>query len=162
MSMDTLSLAARRAAACLLCLTLACSPKPPSSEQPPVSASDSASLPPAAAGISLDGREWSLVALGDASAPVGAGGRPATIRFDLDNGRAAGFAGCNRYSASFTLEGDRLTFGPAISTKMACEDGDALERGFLAVLPEVNSYERSDSMLSLVGAAGSLARFRGE
>ncbi len=37
-----------------------------------------------------------------------------------------------------------------------------LERGFLAVLPEVNSYERSDSMLSLVGAAGSLARFRGE
>ena len=154
--------AASRAAAGLLCVMLACSPKPPTSDQPPVSASDSEPPPPTDAALPLDGRAWSLVALGDASPPAGAGGRPATIQFDLDNGRAAGFAGCNRYSASFTVEGDRLTFGPAISTKMACEDGDALERGYLAVLPQVTRYERSDSTLSLIGSAGSLARFRGE
>ena len=102
------------------------------------------------------------MALGDAAAPAGAGGRPATIQFDMANGRASGFAGCNRYSASFTLEGDRLTFGPAMSTKMACQDGDDLERRYLVILPDVTGYEQSDSTLSLVGAGGSLARFRGQ
>lgn len=150
-----------RAAAGLLCLTLACSPKPPASDQPPA-ASDTVAPASTDAALPLDGREWSLVAFGDAAAPAGAGGRPATIQFDVESGRASGFAGCNRYSASFTLEGDRLTFGPAMSTKMACEDGDALERRYLAVLPEVTGYERSDSTLGLIGAGGALARFRGQ
>ncbi len=151
----------RLAAAVLLCLALACSSKPPSPDQAPAAASDTS--PPASdAGLPLDGREWSLVALGDAAAPAGAGGRPATIQFDIANGRASGFAGCNRYSASFTVEGERLTFGPAMSTKMACEDGDELERRYLPVLPDVTGYQQSDSTLSLVGANGSLARFRGQ
>ena len=152
---------ARFAAAGLLCLALACSPKPPSSDQP-AAASDTSPPPSSEPGLPLDGREWNLVALGDAAAPAGAGGRPATIQFDMASGRASGFAGCNRYSASFTLEGDRLTFGPAMSTKMACEDGDDLERRYLVILPDVTGYKQSDSTLSLVGAGGSLARFRGQ
>jgi heat shock protein HslJ len=126
----------------------ACGPKPPASE-----------APPAAATASLDSREWALVGLGEIAAPLGAGGRPATIQFDPTTGRAAGFAGCNRYSAGYTIAGDSLTFGPAVSTKMACVDGDELERGYLAMLPAVRTYALSDSTLTLNGSDGPLARF---
>jgi heat shock protein HslJ len=109
---------------------------------------------------SLDNREWVLIALGDVAAPLGAGGRPATIRFDPTTGQAAGFSGCNRYSAEYSIAGDSLSFGAAISTKMACADGDQLERGYLAMLPAVSSYALSDSTLTLSGSDGPLARFR--
>jgi putative lipoprotein len=128
---------------------LACGPNPPT-----VRPAESAPAPP------LGGREWTLVGLGESAAPVGAGGRPATIQFDPASGRAAGFAGCNRYSAEYTIAGDSLGFGPAVSTKMACADGDGLERRFLAALPEIVTYEISDSMLTLSGAGGPVARFR--
>jgi len=136
-------------AALSLLVVFACGPKPPASEQPA-----------AASTASLDDREWILVGLGEQTAPLGAGGRPANIRFDPANGRAAGFAGCNRYSAAYTFAGDTLTFGPAISTKMACADGDELEWSYLATLPEIRSYGRSDSTLTLSGPGGPLARFR--
>jgi heat shock protein HslJ len=136
------------AALCLLRVP-ACGPKPPAPEQPP-----------AAATASLDNREWALVGLGEVAAPLGAGGRPATIQFDPTTGRAAGFAGCNRYSAGYTLAGDSLTFGPAVSTRMACADGDELERAYLAMLPAIRSYALSDSTFTLNGSGGPLARFR--
>ncbi len=136
-------------AALSLLTVVACGPKPPASEQPP-----------AASTAPLDNREWTLVGLGELAAPLGAGGRPATVQFDPTAGRAAGFAGCNRYSAGYTLAGNSLSFGPAISTKMACADGDELERGYLAMLPAIRSYELSDSTLTLNGAGGPLARFR--
>jgi heat shock protein HslJ len=132
-----------------LLTVVACGSKPTVSEQPPTASTGS-----------LDGREWTLVGLGEVAAPLGAGGRPATVQFDPTASRAAGFAGCNRYTAGYTVAGDSLTFGPALSTKMACADGDELERGYLAMLPAIRSYELSDSMLTLNGPDGPLARFR--
>ena len=141
----------------MLALVVACGPKPPPPEdQPPV-----ADQPrPAPSAPSLDDREWSLVDLKGKPAPTGAGGRPATIVFDTAAHRASGFAGCNRYGAEYQAAGDGLTFGPAMATKMACSEGDELERQYLAVLPEVTTYAVADSWLTLSGAAGPLARFR--
>ena len=136
-------------AAVWLLAAVACGPRTPNAERPP-----------AASAASLDDREWVLDGLGEVAAPLGAGGRPATLRFDPTTGRAAGFAGCNRYSAGYTLAGDSLTFGPAVSTKMACADGDELERGYLAMLPAIRSYTLSDSTLTLNGSSGPLAHFR--
>jgi len=143
--------------ALMLAVAVACGPKPPPPEDQPPVADESQSAPSAP---SRDGREWSLVDLKDKPAPTGAGGRPATIIFDTAAHRASGFAGCNRYGAEFKTAGDGLTFGPAMATKMACSEGDELERQYLAVLPEVTSFAVADSMLTLSGAAGPLARFR--
>ena len=143
--------------AVMLAVVVACGPKPPPPENQPPAADQPQSAPSAP---SLDGREWSLVDLKDKPAPTGAGGRPATIMFDTAAHRASGFAGCNRYGAEFETAGDGLTFGPAMATKMACSEGDELERQYLAVLPEVTSFAVADSMLTLSGAAGPLARFR--
>lgn len=113
-----------------------------------------------AARTPITDREWVLVALGDQSLPAGASSKPATLRLEASSFRAVGFAGCNRFSASYTLTGDSLRFGPAIATKMACADGDVLERRFLGTLPVVATYEATDSALILKGPSGPVARFR--
>lgn len=58
------------------------------------------------------------------------------------------------------MAGDSLRFGPAISTKMACAEGDALERAFLAIIPDVTGYAATDSTLTLNGSSGALAGFK--
>lgn len=105
-------------------------------------------------------RQWVLVQLGDNTSPQGNGGKPVTLTLASAEGRASGNAGCNGYSGPFTLSGNQLSFGPAISTKMACEQGMDVEIAFLAMLNEVRTYEATDSSLVLVGSSGSLARFR--
>jgi heat shock protein HslJ len=91
---------------------------------------------------------------------MGAGDRPLTLRLESAGSRAVGFAGCNRYSGAYTLAGDSLRFGPAISTKMSCGAADQIEQGYLAMLPVVVTYAAADTSLVLNGPGGSLARFR--
>ena len=105
-------------------------------------------------------REWALTSLGDNTAPLGNGGQPVTLTLQSSDTRAFGNAGCNRYSGPYTLSGDQLSFGPAMSTKMACEQGMEVEMAYLAILNNVTSYQATDSSLTLSGTAGPLARFR--
>ena len=107
---------------------------------------------------SIENRDWDLVAVGEKENPLGNGGKPATLRFDAEAKRAGGNSGCNRYSASYRLSGDSLTFGPAISTKMACEQGMELEAAWLGTLEKVVSYSATESTLTLHGEGGPLAR----
>jgi putative lipoprotein len=132
-----------RGALLLAVSLLACGTRTPSPAPPPIA-----------------DRDWELVALGQDTNPRGAGGRPVTLRLDAAGGRASGFAGCNRYGAGYTLDGDRLTFGAPISTRMACAEGMQLESAFLAMLPSVTTYEATGSTLVLRGAGGPLARLR--
>ena len=135
---------------------VACTQKP---DTPP--AADSAapgeiSTPPSG----ITDREWLLVQLGDKLSPQGNGGKPVTLTLASAEGRASGDAGCNQYSGPFTLSGNQLTFGPAISTKMACEQGMDVETAFLSMLNDVRTYQATDSSLTLRGASGPVARFR--
>jgi heat shock protein HslJ len=128
-------------------------PMPPTSEQPPGAATAAPSIP-------ITDRDWVLIELGNQPAPLGSGNEPATMRLESTTSTAAGFAGCNRYRSNVTLSGDTMRFGPIISTKMACADGDELERGFLAALKDVATYQATDTSLTLNGPGGQLARFR--
>ncbi|WP_405490666.1 META domain-containing protein [Streptomyces sp. NBC_00096] len=80
--------------------------------------------PPAPASPLVD-TVWTVDSLrsgGTASSlPAGAEGR---ARFALAaDGTASGSLGCNRFDAKATVEGNRLTFGPLTTTRMACEGG---------------------------------------
>jgi heat shock protein HslJ len=108
----------------------------------------------------LAGKEWVVTAVGDQMAPVGAGGRFLTMRFDAEGSRISGFSGCNQYGAAYTLAGDSISFGPAISTKMACEGFDSLEQSFLGAIPALARWQASDSTLVLYGGAGVAIRLR--
>jgi heat shock protein HslJ len=140
----------------LLVMALACKPKP---EPPPSADSAPAPMPPAQSATFTD-REWILAQLGDRASPMGNGGKPVTLTLASGENRASGNAGCNRYTGPYTLSGSQLTFGPAISTKMACAQGMDVETAYLSMLPNVTSYQATDSSLVLMGASGELARFR--
>ena len=134
--------------------TIACGEKPPADGRP---ASPSAGR----AGVSISGRDWVLISLGDRTGPVGAGNQPLTLRFDGATLQASGFGGCNRFTASFTSFGDSLLFGPIASTKMACVGVDELERSYFNTLQSIKSYSVSEPVLTLNAAPGPVARFRG-
>ncbi len=62
--------------------------------------------------------------------------RPVALDLDAD-GRLSGFSGCNRFTGSARLEGDRLVLdGPMATTRMACLDSaaSAMEQRILALL----------------------------
>ncbi len=174
----------------LAVLSTACSPAPRQSEQPAVaSASDSTHVPtpvgqvapgtiapgtiaPSSAepiatisipdpGTTLIATDWVLVSLGERANPLGAGNRAVTLRIDISpNAVAAGFAGCNRYTGSYTVRRDSITFGPVGATKMACAQGMDVEQAYLSTLSKVVKYAVEDSTLTLFGASGALATYR--
>ena len=115
---------------------------------------------PAGSVPALTSREWVLVTLNGRPAPLGAGKRAATLRLEAEARTAAGFAGCNRFSGSYTLDGSRLTFGAPAATRMACDEGMDLEQRFLGILPSVVSYELKDSTLRLKSRSGVVAELR--
>ncbi len=141
-----------------------CGRKPAADQEtPPASApADTAAAAHAGhgAGHTIVDRDWHLTSVGTLVNPRGAGDQPVTLRFDTAANRAAGFAGCNRYSANYALVGDSLRFLAPISTKMACDRGMDVEDAYLKVLEQVLSYTATDSTLTLTGASGSLAQFR--
>ena len=154
--------APRLAAAGLLCLTLACSSKPPSPDQPPAAFDTS----PRRHRCGPSAR-WAGMEPGGASAmPPRRQARAAdpppfssTSRTGARRGSPAAIATAHRSPSRAIVS----PFGPAMSTKMACEDGDELERRYLPVLPDVTGYRALglDPLARRCGS-GSLARFRGQ
>lgn len=86
---------------------------------------------------SIDG-EWSLVKLN------GKDINPADSIFlgfsAKDDYRVYGMTGCNRLMGQFKLDGDKLTLENLGSTKAMCHN-DAIEREFLAALPEITTFK---------------------
>lgn len=85
---------------------------------------------------------WTVVAIADAGGVLAE--VPAGIRVDLAidaaGARASGSAGCNRWTASATIDGARIGFGPAAASKRMCgapEGVMAVEAAFLAALGRV-------------------------
>ena len=77
-------------------------------------------------------------------------------------GSMAGSTGCNRYSAPYSVDGDKLRMDAIVSTKMACPPAlDALERSYLAALDRVERWQVEGDVLSLSDGDGNeLLRFQ--
>jgi heat shock protein HslJ len=70
-----------------------------------------------------------------------------TLEFTAD-GRVSGSGGCNRFTGSYTLDGDTLGVGPLASTKMMCPEAVmAQEDGFFQALGDVDQVAVSGSFL---------------
>ncbi len=113
---------------------------PQASAEPPA-----APKPPANA--SLAGRRWTLARIeGEA-----VGGGECFIELDASAMRVSGSDGCNRFTGSYTVRGDRLKFSPLAGTKRACLDEAVrkLERRFHRALPQVNRFAVRDNQLML-------------
>lgn len=111
-------------------------------------------------GSPLVGTPWSLTLLrGEPLLPNSS----ITARFSAD-GVVSGSGGCNRYRASYQIEGERMTVGAAAGTLMACPPLlMEQERAFLNALQAAAAYQLGEGALVLNDQMGSsMARFVAE
>jgi heat shock protein HslJ len=110
---------------------------------------------PVAPTAELEGVTWRLIAYLDQNDMLSMFGVESTIT--LQDGEAGGQGGCNMFFAPYTLDGDQLSFGPAGSTMMACEErAMAQEQTFLARLEQVASYQIVANQLHMANADGAV------
>ena len=108
----------------------------------------------------LRDRLWVVTSVGEFTAPIGAGGEGLTLTLGLEDSRASGFAGCNRFTGNYSLDGGKLTFGPLAATRMHCTEAMDLEAAYLEALGTIIRFELSDAGLVLFSPEGPRIRFR--
>jgi heat shock protein HslJ len=81
-----------------------------------------------------------------------------TMHFAKD-GKVAGSGGCNNYTATYTQDGDKLTFTPAAATRRMCIAPGVMEQehAFFKALESVATARMEGNRLELRTADGALA-----
>jgi heat shock protein HslJ len=112
---------------------------------------------PADAVPELAGTDWLLSSL-DGSLPLS--GTTLTLQFG-DDGTVSGTDGCNRFSGSFTQEGDSLTMGPPLAgTMMACPEPIMNQAAaYTDALGATTSFNATGNQLTLLDGDEILATF---
>jgi copper homeostasis protein (lipoprotein) len=105
---------------------------------------------------------WKILRLGDVEIAPGEGRREPNLILRAGDPRFTATVGCNQITGSYTLNGDRLTFGPGATTRMACpEPLDAWEDMLGDVLANGASWRIDGQTLELVdGSSKPLALFQ--
>jgi heat shock protein HslJ len=107
--------------------------------------------PVAAQGAALTGK-WRIVAVSGAE---GLDVARAQAEF-AGNGRFASTIGCNRIAGTPRVSGEKLAFGPMLTTRMACPPPlDGVERRYLAALETVRSYRLDGARLVFLDDSGA-------
>lgn len=90
-------------------------------------------------------------------------GRPVTAEFSTEpEPLVYGFSGCNTYRGAYSIDGDRISFGPTMSTMMACPEGMDTEYRFHRMFEAVHTYLLKGPILEFHDAEGCLlAAFEG-
>jgi heat shock protein HslJ len=151
----------------LLVLFAACSrdePPAPSSGAP-----DAANPAPSAAPVQpqtsasesnevtheLVGTRWALVRLGGEPVSLPDGAQEPFLALESTESRAVGYGGCNRFTGSYALSGDELSFKQMASTRMACPDMQT-ESAVMKALEATARWQISGAQLDLFSANGAL------
>lgn len=100
---------------------------------------------------------WRVVELDGRPVPRLHANRAPTLLLDAAAARASGFAGCNRMTGRYTIDGDAISFGPLASTRMACgPPADEVETRYFEALEAVVGWRVRDEALELLDAEGSV------
>ncbi|PWK20348.1 META domain-containing protein [Xanthomarina spongicola] len=74
-----------------------------------------------------------------------------TIEFNDSIKTVSGFSGCNRFSGTYTLNGNTIKFGSLASTRMACMDSvNTIETKMLEALSNTNTINSENGSISLL------------
>ena len=107
---------------------------------------------------SLAGTSWTATGINNGKNAVESNAQTETVTAEFgEDGKVTGSGGCNTYSATYTTtDPDGITFGPVVSTKMACADeANAVEQQYFAALEAVTTYSIDGTTLTLRDADGS-------
>lgn len=84
--------------------------------------------------------------------------RKPTIEFSVQEQRLGGFAGCNRYNSTYVIEGESITIGPIVTTRMACPDMDG-ETKFIQALSDTSTMSASHKTITFSKEGKVVAEF---
>jgi heat shock protein HslJ len=113
----------------------------------------------AAGSDALPGSSWIVIGYNNGKQAVVStmAGTDLTANFGTD-GKLSGNSGCNTYSATYQIEGNKISIGPAATTRKACEQAVMdQEQQYLAALSTAATYRIDGSALELRTADGALA-----
>jgi heat shock protein HslJ len=114
------------------------------------------STPANAVTWTLTGTVWKVAEIGGAM--VGSGTIP-TLQMETDGTRVTGTGGINRYNCTYRTEGAALSFGPAVTTRMAGAPAQMeTEMRFLQMLEKVTAYRIDGPWLILLSGEETVAR----
>lgn len=100
---------------------------------------------------------WNLSELDGKGVPANV---KATIQFDSAKKSYGGNDSCNTYGGLYELNEGSLKLGPAMATKMFCQDVAEWETAFLQMLEKVNGFRHRDGALTLLSGDQVLAVFK--
>lgn len=107
-----------------------------------------------AASAGIEGVTWLLrwQAVGDTQAQTPEG---IVVSLRMQDGRADGSGGCNRYSTSYDIDGASIEFAEIASTLKACQElAGTVERDYFANLAAVTTWSSNGSTLTFGSAEG--------
>jgi len=117
----------------------------------------SPSAEPAGAGTPLEGTTWQLTDY------IGPEGGTLSVPEDVaasatfTDGKMAGSAGCNQYTAAYALDGEEVAISGVVTTEMACPAiPSALEKAYFTALERVATYAIRGPTLELTTAEGKV------
>ena len=109
-----------------------------------------------AADASLTNTYWKILRLGGAAVAAGEGRREPNLVLRPEPASFSATVGCNQIAGGYTLEGERLSFGEAAGTLMACPPPlDDWERRLGQALAAARSWRVDGQALELFDAAGA-------
>ena len=127
-----------------------------SNSSTPMAGSANSSGQPASPGgktsASLEDTYWKLTRMGETPVPGMSQQREPHFIMESASRRVTGSGGCNRFTGSYQLDGDHLTFSQMASTMMACLDGMETETTFLKTLTQVRTWKIMGQQLELYGS----------
>jgi heat shock protein HslJ len=116
----------------------------------------------------LEGVAWKVTGFNNGRQAVVSPRTGTTVTLSFENGKVTGSAGCNTFRATYTSDGNRLSIGPAATTRKMCPAEGVMEqeRQFLAALATAQVWtveggkldvHRADGerVLTAVGSAGT-------
>jgi heat shock protein HslJ len=100
--------------------------------------------------MALEGRSWDVTLYNNGRQAVVSPKPDTRLTLSFANGQVSGHAGCNTFRATYSAEGDRMTIGPAVTTRKACAEAVmAQERDFLAALASAARWTTEGGVLDM-------------
>ena len=104
----------------------------------------------------LNGTSWTLMSL-DNTLPLE--GRKFTLEFA--EGRIRGSSGCNSFSGTYEIIGEKISTGPIAMTMMACAETGVMEQeqAYLEHLQDAKTFKLSEGQLKIIRSDGKALKF---
>lgn len=102
---------------------------------------------------------WVLRAFSDSKVYTPESMKEPYIIFSESGGKAEGFGGCNNFNFIFSKEKQELKFENIIATEMSCETFMEIEKKYINVFVNSDSYKIKGNQLYLFKDSKLLARF---